>query len=52
MKEIIGIIAILLALDMIWCPRIDKTRMGDVLLYYGSPGNRKYLKLWKIQNYD
>lgn len=39
------IILVIWLIDMIYCPRIDKTRVGDILLYYGQPGNRKYIKL-------
>lgn len=50
MEIIIKIILITIVaswlINLIWNPKIDKTRMGDVLLYYGKPGNRRYIKLW------
>lgn len=42
---LIFIIALILLIEVVYCPRIDKTRMGDILLYYGKPGNRKWMKL-------
>lgn len=42
---VISLISIILIIKVIWNPKIDKTRMGDILLYYGQPGNRKYIKL-------
>lgn len=39
------IIPVIWLIDMIYCPRIDITRLGDILLYYGPPNNRKYIKL-------
>lgn len=44
-------IGIIITITIVWLikiilnPKIDKTRMGDILLYYGQPGNRKYIKL-------
>ena len=42
---VISLISTILIIKVIWNPKIDKTRMGDILLYYGQPGNRKYIKL-------
>jgi len=39
------IIGLLLTLNTIWRPRIDKTKEGEVLLWYGKE-NRRYKKLW------
>lgn len=44
-RIILAIIAAIWLIKVIWDPRIDKTRVGDILLYYGQPGNRKYIKL-------
>lgn len=44
-KIILFIIIIIWLIKIIWDPKIDKTRLGDILLYYGQPGNRKYIKL-------
>ena len=45
MMIVINLISVILIIKVIWNPKIDKTRMGDILLYYGQPGNRKYIKL-------
>ena len=44
-RIIIAIIAAIWLIKVIWDPKIDETRVGDILLYYGQPGNRKYIKL-------
>ena len=45
MIEILILIIVALLVKIIWNPKIDQTRMGDILLYYGKPGKRKYIKL-------
>ena len=44
---IILIIAITLLIELIYSPRTDETCKGQVLLYYGQPGKRKYIKIWQ-----
>ena len=41
------IIAGLLLIELFYSPRIDETCKGQVLLYYGQPGNRKYIQIWQ-----
>lgn len=44
---IILIIAIALLIELFYSPRIDETCRGQVLLYYGLPGKRKYIQIWQ-----
>lgn len=51
MKEIligiILIIVVILLIKSIWNPILDENRTGQILLWFGQPGNRKYIVLWE-----
>lgn len=45
MKTISIILLIVVIVEATLRPRLDKTREGDILLWYGRT-TRKYIKLW------
>jgi hypothetical protein len=45
MINLLIIIVLILLIKIIWNPKIDITMEKEVLLWYGSSNNRKYIKL-------
>ena len=45
MNFIIILLVLVLSVELHFKPRLDKTREGDILLWYNSGHNRKYIKL-------
>jgi len=45
---IILIIAVGLLIELFYSPRIEKTRLNDYLLFFGPPGNRKWIHIFLI----
>lgn len=47
MISLITILLIVILVKWKLNPKIDKTRKGQTLLYYGPPGRRSYIEIWQ-----
>ena len=45
---LITVLALTVLIDVLYCPRLEKTDVGDIILFYNNiDGSRGYLILYK-----
>lgn len=44
---LIVIIVLILLIKIIYNPKLDETCTHTVVLWFGKPGDRKYIELWQ-----